>query len=59
MMQDIKMQSIDNDQDSQLSSIESYASSMYMIVEARLRNIKQRTQAIMKFVSTIDDDVFF
>ncbi|CAF3411927.1 unnamed protein product [Rotaria socialis] len=59
MMHDIKIQSVHDDQDNQLASIKSYASSMYMIVAARLRNIKQRTQEMMKFVSTIDDDVFF
>ncbi len=53
------MQRVDDDQDNRLTSIESYDSSMYMIVENRLRNIQQRTHEIMKFVHAIHDDILF
>lgn len=59
MVHNIKLEPVDDDQDNQLASMESYTSSMYMIVDARLRNIQGRAQEMMKFVCNIDDNVLF
>ena len=53
------MEKFDIDQENSLISMNSFSSSMYTIIEARLNNIKRRTQAMMKFICTIDDDIFF
>ena len=53
------MELIDYEQENQLASMESDVSPMTIIVDSRLRNIKHRAKEIMKFVCTMDNDVFF
>lgn len=52
-------QKISNDPKQKMLSTESFASSLHTIVEARLAHIEQRTEAMTKFICTIDDPIFF
>jgi hypothetical protein len=42
-----------------MSSIEIFTVVMRTIIEARQKNIRQRTEQLMKFTNTIDDNGFF
>ena len=55
------MHSNDNPQQQCSSTlpIEIFSVPMRTMIEARQTNIHQRTQQIMKFTNTIDDNVFF
>ncbi len=59
MKNQIAMERIQHSQHNQLFSIESFLPSMCTIIEARLTNMEQRAQQLMKFGSTIDDNNFF
>jgi len=59
MKNQIAMERIQHNQHNQLFSIESFIPSMHTIIEARLTNMEERAQQLMKFGSTIDDTNFF
>ncbi|CAF3038577.1 unnamed protein product [Rotaria sp. Silwood2] len=57
--EDLAREKIDHDQQKTLLLMESFISSMHKIIEACLTNIEERTQQLMKFIHTIDDNIFF
>ncbi|CAF4694987.1 unnamed protein product [Rotaria sp. Silwood1] len=59
IMHTISMIDFDQDQQKNLRSIQSFTTPMQKIIEARLTNIEERTQQLMKFIYTINDNVFF
>ena len=53
------MERINYNQHNESFSIEAFMPSMRIIIEARLSNMEQRAEQLMKFGNTIDDNNFF
>lgn len=57
-MNQIITEGINQEQQSQLTSIESFVPSIRTIIEARLVNIEQLAQQLKKFNNSIHDTIF-